>query len=214
MPKASQEGPGIGHNSDAAEAQVLAHMSVFRADRARIREAQEVVKSLKKVHKQHRNDAKGDGWYLNVLDEALDVEDVNDRETEKQAIQRRFLFEILALPLGVKNGELFSESDTAQDEAYWTQHGYNVGLRNGAAEAPDGMPTQFLQAWLKGRADGVERAAWSDAEKGKNPEKLGHGGGPTAAEIARNEAAAGGDSEDEDEELAGENKPLADPLLN
>lgn len=192
-----------GHNSDAMEISLLKHMAQFRDDRLIIAEAQEALKAVKKRHKISRNAAKQDGWLLKVLDEALDVEENNDRDAVKEADQRRFVFETLALPLGLHNGELFGEpANDAQDEAYWGDRGYNDGLKGLAAKAPAGVSPQFIQAYLRRHAAGADRVAWAQAEAGVNTEHLGTGTGPTAREI-------GGDDDDDETGDASD-----DPLLN
>jgi hypothetical protein len=166
------EATGVGHNSEAMQASLHQHMAEFRMHRSRLAQANEGLKALKKAFKQARNVAKADGWLLKVLDAALDVEDNNDRDAAAEAEQRRFVFEVLALPLGLKNGELFGDNaDPGEAVAYWHKQGYSAGLRNDEASPPKKVPPDHHQDWLRGRSEGVERALWAAAARGVNVER-------------------------------------------
>lgn len=183
-PKKKTDTAGVGHNSEAMEAQLHIHMGKLRDGRSRIADAQALLKSVKKEVKRDRDAAKQD-FLLKVLDAALDAEEINDRDAENEAIQRYFVFDRLGLPTGMKQGDLFGEpADTVRDMEYWGGRGYNAGLKLLPASPPDAMPAQFMQHWLEKHAAGAERTNWAAATL-TNVEKRGSGGGPTADEIAR-----------------------------
>lgn len=213
-PKAVAEAPGIGHNSDAHQAALLTHLTKFRAHRAKIQEIMDVLKAAKKAYKVARSEAKLYGFTLEILDEALDVESVNDRDAAKAAAERRFVFETLGLPLGISNGELFGDQPSdMRDEAYWGQHGFNAGLRDLERKPPSECPQAWQQTWLRQHVAGVEKAMWALAETQNTERRPGSvGTGPTASEIARN-GSEQGDELNESDESTGDER-IADPLLN
>lgn len=208
-PKASASDGGIGHNSEAMEIAVHRHMAAFHEHLDAIEVAQGAVAAAKKAFKLVRNAAKID-FTLKILDEAIALERQagNGRQQEKDEAQRFFIHSVRGLPTATKQGDLFGGQDQdIRDEKYWSDHGYNAGVRGESATPSPDMPTQFMQTWLKRHAAGADRLAWSMADKGLSPEKgdadPGAPAPPTAADVQH-------DGEDDKDA----NPAPVDPLLN
>ena len=176
---------GEGHNSQAREIALLKHIAAIREQNDKLAEVMSLAKVIKKDLKRVRNLAKEANFTLSIIDEALKIEAKgNDRETQKAAEERVFVFQCLGLPTGMRQGDLFSDlPNEALDESFWSDNGYNAGLRGMEAKPPTQMPPHLTQTWMLRHAAGRERISWAQAEQA-NPEKRGDGVGPTAADIA------------------------------
>ena len=208
-PKAGASDGGIGHNSEAMEIAVHRHMAAFHEHLDAIEVAQGAVAAAKKAFKLARNAAKID-FTLKILDEAVALERQtdNERQQEKDEAQRFFIHSVRGLPTATKQADLFGGPDQdIRDEKYWSDHGYNAGVRGESAMPSPDMPTQFMQTWLKRHVAGADRLAWSMADKGMNPEK---GDADPDAPAPPTAAGLKGDGEEE----ADDNPAPSDPLLN
>jgi hypothetical protein len=168
--KVPESAPGVGDNSEAREAALIRHMHVLRLARADTDAAKQVVKTRQKVETALRNAANSDGFMLKIIDEALKKEGQTRVDQQREENDRRFIFSALGLPVAQDGADLVTEAQ--RDERFWGQHGYSSGLKGLPAEAPPGMPGEFVQTWMRRHAAGADRLGWAQAEQqGASPER-------------------------------------------
>jgi hypothetical protein len=196
MPKDTKGTPGTGHNSQEREASIIRHMTVLRPLRDAVEDAKALVKKAQKDFTVARNAAKSDGWTLKLIDKALKVETQQNRqEQQDQANEEHFIFVTLGLPVALVQGDLFDTDEKREErnEAFWSDHGYNTGLKGLPATPPAEMAPQYLQTWLQRRVAGVERLAWAQAEQEVNPEKGAAKAGTEGVKVDADDKPAKGD---------------------
>lgn len=86
----------------------------------------------------------------------------------------------------------------ARDELYWEAEGYRVGRQVGNVEAPDDVPSMFVQAWKRGCASGTDVTIASLTRAEKLVAQRGEPGGGDAEDLDDDEE----DDDDEDEQIA------------
>lgn len=189
---------GIGHNGAPSREDMqrafLVHLEAIRAQEAALVTAMEGMRAIRKLRTQVRNAAKRDltnampGFTLDDIDGILHDEGLSKVNIAAREESRFFMRETAGLPNGGKQDLFLSlEEQPAHGPEFWLEDGYHAGLIGRPLTTPAGCPPEHHQVWAKGWHDGEDKRSWALSDAGKNPEKADGkaGGGPTAAEIAR-----------------------------
>jgi hypothetical protein len=183
--KPTEEPAGIGDNGTQREAAFHVHMQALTARRAETDRAKETLKAIRKLETQVRNAAKADGFSLKLIDEIMDDEGKTRADLAAEAEDRYWMRQARGLPVGGQMDMFATTPTLVRDATAWEAEGYRAGIRGMEGKPPEGVSSPHLQDWMTGWGAGQEKLAWSLSAKGHNPERLGHGGGPTAGEIER-----------------------------
>lgn len=174
MPAKTDNGPGPaeggpGHNNPPnEEAKFLVHMRKIIAANADMAGARAERQRIRKL-------AKADGIELKKLDAVITMLDWAPGEVREHfgVLNRYALF--AGLPIGAQADLFHDVPQAAMEELDWESVGFAAGMSDKGAygTAPDECPPERHQAYLRGVHRATEKIAWSMAEAGVNPEKLG-----------------------------------------
>lgn len=171
--------PPQGHNGSAGKGKLdrnqraklrLSHISKMRPLRSEIEKLQSAMRAVRKELNQIRDEYANDGFSLAALDERFKNEGKPRKVVQAYENERYELGEDLG-QANYQQPDLFaSMPETAREEEYWGDIGYQLGIEGKECKAPSDMPTQFLQAFTKRWHGAQEKLAWAMAPDA-NPEK-------------------------------------------
>lgn len=154
----ASENATTGPSREEHKALLVHHMARLRAKKQEVDKLREPLKAAQEELTALYNEAKADlgkGYtrkYLTLLleDSSTRLRDLLQEE-ERRAQDRA----ALGLPVFGVQGELFGEDvaklpDETRDEIHWEAEGYARGRNGLLDEIPDGCPTRFHQAVLRG----------------------------------------------------------------